>query len=54
MSQADQYLMTVIWGNDTLEKRFETSPYSLSEYELKMLAENLSYFQHRNPFVQVV
>lgn len=38
MSQADQYLMTVIWGSVALEKRFDSSPYSLSEYELIMLA----------------
>ena len=45
MSQADQYLMTIIWGDDTLEKRFETYPYSLSEYELKMLAANHQFNQ---------
>ena len=45
MSQSDQYLMTVIWGYDTLTQRFETSPYSLSEYELKMLAANYKFIQ---------
>ena len=45
MSQADQYLMTVIWGDPVLENRFETYPYSLFEHELKMLAAHQQFIQ---------
>ena len=45
MSQADKYLMTVIWGDPALENRFETYPYSLFAQELKMLASHQRFIQ---------
>ena len=38
MSQDDLYVMTIIWGDSALKKRFETAPYSLSKFELEMLS----------------
>ena len=45
MSQADKYLMMVIWGDFALESRFETQPYSLFKHELKMLAAHQRFIQ---------
>ncbi len=45
MSEAEEYLMKVIWGDATLERRFETSPYSISEHDLKMLAAHHQFIQ---------
>ena len=45
MSQSDQYLMMVIWGDAALERRFENAPYSLLEYELKMLDIHEQFIQ---------
>ena len=45
MSQADQYLMMVIWGDSALEKLFETCPYSLFKHELTMLAAHQRFIQ---------
>ena len=45
MSQADQYLMMVIWGDSALENRFETYPYSLFKHELTMLATHQRFIQ---------
>ena len=45
MSQADEYLMMVIWGDSALENRFETYPYSLFKHELKMLDAHQRFIQ---------
>ena len=45
MSQVDQYLMTVIWGDSALENRFENYPYSLFEDELKMLSAHQRFIK---------
>ena len=45
MSQADQYLMTVIWGDSMLENYFETYPYSLFAHELEILAAHQRFIQ---------
>lgn len=45
MSQADQYLITLIWGDSALENRFDCYPYSLFKHELEMLAAHQRFIQ---------
>ena len=45
MSQADEYLIMVIWGDFELENHFETYPYSLLKHEIKMLAAHQRFIQ---------